>query len=225
MMLGTVFFNSKMAKFIFFKKEGKSLCGGSHRFDKFDLKQAVDRASTGLPDPSVAAPAASPSGSAAPRGGPVGECSAGSASVLLQRLVLLRTLGCCSSNGVGGKCKRGLKAQVCTAVGAREGALGNGCGQRAAAENWIYVSDQHRTKGALGLSDHLPLSLRLFSLSLSLSRFSISSVVSFSFYLLIFVLNTIYARSRRTLADGVPIRQKSIGVQFCDISWFRRSSI
>jgi len=169
MMLGTVFFNSKMAKFIFLKKEGKSLCGGSHRFDKFDLKQAVDRASTGLPDPSVAAPAASPSGSAAPRGGPVGECSAGSAIVLLQRLVLLRTLGCCSSNGVGGKCKRGLKAQVCTAVGAREGALGNGCGQRAAAENWIYVSDQHRTKGALGLSDHLPLSLRLFSLSLSLS--------------------------------------------------------
>ncbi len=127
----------------------------------------MDRASTGLPEPSVAAPAASPSGSAAPRGGPVGGCSAGSASVLLQRLVLLRTLGCCSSNGVGGKRKRGLQAQVCTAVGAREGALGNGCGQRAAAENWIYVSDQHRTKGALGLSDHLPLSLRPFSLSLS----------------------------------------------------------
>jgi outer membrane PBP1 activator LpoA protein len=42
---------------------------------------------------------------------------------------------------------------------------------------------------------------------------------------LIFVLNTIYARSRRTLADGVSIRQKLIGVQFCDISWFRRSSI
>jgi hypothetical protein len=131
---------------------------------------------------------------------------------------LLRTLGCCSSNGVGGKRKRGLQAQVCTAVRAREGALGNGYGQRAAAENWIYVSDQHRTKGAcaLGLSDHLPLSLRPFSLS---------SVVSFSFYLLIFVLNTIYARSRRTLADGVSIRQKLIGVQFCDISWFRRSSI
>ncbi len=49
MLLGTVFFNSKMAKFIFLKKEGKSLCGGSHRFDKFDLKQAVDRASTGYP--------------------------------------------------------------------------------------------------------------------------------------------------------------------------------
>ncbi len=181
----------------------------------------MDRASTGLPDPSVAAPAASPSGSAALRGGPVGECSAGSASVLLQRLLVLRILGCCSSNGVGGKCKRGLQSQVCTVVGAREGALGNGCGQRAAAENWIYVSDQHRTKGALGLSDHLPLSLRPFSLS----RFSISSVVSFSFYLLIFVLNTIYARSRRTLADGVPIRQKLIGVQFCDISLFRSSSI
>ncbi len=137
----------------------------------------MDRASTGLPDPSVAAPAASPSGSAAPRGGPVGECSAGSASVLLQRLVLLRTLGCCSSNGVGGKRKRGLQPQVCTAVGAREGALGNGCGQRAAAENWIYISDQHRTKGALGLSDHLPLSLRPFSLSLvSLSVLSSPSL-------------------------------------------------
>jgi hypothetical protein len=72
MLLGTVFFNSKMAKFIFKKEKRKSLCGGSHRVDKFDLKQAVDRNSTGLPDPSVAAPAASPSGSAAPSGGPVG---------------------------------------------------------------------------------------------------------------------------------------------------------
>ncbi len=72
MLLGTVFFNSKMAKLIFKKEKRKSLCRGSHRVDKFDLKQAVDRASTGLPDPSVAAPAASPSGSAAPRGGPVG---------------------------------------------------------------------------------------------------------------------------------------------------------
>ncbi len=155
----------------------------------------MDRASTGLPDPSVAAPAASPSGSAAPRGGPVGECSAGSASVLLQRLVLLRTLGCCSSNGVGGKRKRGLQAQVCTAVRARAGALGNGCGQRAAAENWIYVSDQHRTKGALGLSDHLPLSLSPFSLS----RFSISSVFSFSFYLLIFVLKHNLCQEQKNL--------------------------